>query len=125
MIPIFGTASDAASELFYSERYGTWLGKDGKLRKMRVNGNQYTGGKIKYAKKWSYRYGYISKFAIGYTLKDIWDGYKDGQNSLEGAMLDIAVEILPLPFPLDMWFDFWYEMGKIYGPLSANDKEFK
>ena len=122
LIPTLGTSSEAISELFYSKRYGTWLGKDGKLHDMTTKGNQYLGGKNKYAKKWSKRFKYLSKHITGYSVYSTWDDYSKGQNSFGGAVIDTTVDLLPLPFPFNVWFDFWFEMGKIYGPSSRSSK---
>ena len=39
------------SSFFYNKTLNSWLGKNGKFYDMNFNGNQYTGGKIKFAKQ--------------------------------------------------------------------------
>jgi len=45
-----GALMSATSELYYSERYGIWMGKNFKLYSHTWGGNGTTGGKNKYAK---------------------------------------------------------------------------
>ena len=112
LIPAFGTSSEVISELFYSKRYGTWLGKDGKLHDMTIKGNQYMGGKNKYAKKWSKRFKYLSKNIAGYSIYNTWDDYSKGQNSFEGAVIDTTVDYCHYHFPLMYGLIFGLKWGK-------------
>ena len=45
-----GALTTIGNELYYSERYGTWMGKNFKIYKQTWGGNGITGGKNKFAK---------------------------------------------------------------------------
>ena len=45
-----GTLTTIGNELYYSETYGTWMGKNFKIYKQNWGGNGITGGKNKFAK---------------------------------------------------------------------------
>ena len=49
--PYLGAAATAGQELYYSKKYGTWMGKNFKLYKQSWGGNGITGGKINLPRK--------------------------------------------------------------------------
>ena len=59
-----GTLTTIGNELYYSERYGTWMGKNFKIYKQTWGGNGITGGKNKFAKTISDRIALVGK-ALG------------------------------------------------------------
>lgn len=48
---VLSTTLSGTSEVYYSKHFGTWMGKDFKVRSQSWGGNQYTGGKNKFAKQ--------------------------------------------------------------------------
>ena len=46
-----GTGASIGAEMFYSDTFKTWRGKNGKLYSHSWNGNQHTGGKLSYGMK--------------------------------------------------------------------------
>ena len=59
-----GTGTTIGNELYYSERYGTWMGKNFKIYKQNWGGNGITGGKNKFAKATANRIALVGK-ALG------------------------------------------------------------
>jgi hypothetical protein len=57
-----GGALGVGSEVMFSDKFGTWMGKDGKIRNQNWGGNGRTGGKFKFAGK------------IGKAFKNRWLG---------------------------------------------------
>jgi hypothetical protein len=53
-----GLGATAASEIYFSKDFGTWMGRKFKIYNQEWGGNQYTGGKKKFAK------GISNKFSI-------------------------------------------------------------
>jgi hypothetical protein len=47
-----GTVAGFSNEIFFSKTFGTWMGKNFRFYSMDWGGNQYTGGKYKFAGKW-------------------------------------------------------------------------
>lgn len=79
----FSTGSTVSSALAgrrYSEYFGTWTGKNGKLYDMKFNGNGYTGGKYKFAKSLAMK---INKIAKALEILDLViygrDVYENGE----------------------------------------------
>jgi len=60
-----GIFAGIGNELMYSKTFGTWMGKDWKIRSQKWGGNGITGGKLKYAAKAS---KYFSWMGYGTTL---------------------------------------------------------
>ena len=66
-----GITSDLIGEVgnaMYNEKNGTWIGKDGKVRSMSWGGNQYTGGKNKFAKVTSQRLKFAENYLVEFLL---------------------------------------------------------
>ena len=80
--PYAGAAASVGEELYYSEKYGTWMGKNFKLYKQTWGGNRFTGGKNKFAKKTSKffeRAGRVIGFASAASIYKQW--YKEEINT--------------------------------------------
>jgi len=60
-----GALTTIGNELYYSETYGTWMGKNFKIYKQNWGGNGITGGKNKFAKTMSNRIALLGK-ALGF-----------------------------------------------------------
>lgn len=59
-----GFAAAVGEQVMYSD-FGTWMGRDWKIRSQRWGGNRFTGGKLKYAKRVS---KYFKWLGYGATL---------------------------------------------------------
>jgi hypothetical protein len=85
-----GTSMSVASEVFYSQNLGTWMGKNGKFYNQSWGGNQYTGGQYKFAKGISDKLSIAGKVAgaagIVNTVVDYAKGSVDGYQ----ATLDLV-----------------------------------
>lgn len=70
-----GLSASVASEVFYSNFFHTWLGKDFKFRTTigrKGNGNQYSGGKYKFGKKVSDIFQFGGYIVSGYSAVDLY-----------------------------------------------------
>jgi RHS repeat-associated protein len=111
----WGTST--AKEVMYSETTGSWLGKNGKRYSTSWGGNQYTGGKYQFAKKWANRLGRVSSvlgiYGIATTLNDRREGRIDNAT----ATVDLTIGIISMMGPYGAWAGFWAKMGQEYGPM--------
>ena len=77
-----GLSASAAAEVFYSDFFQTWMGKDFKFRTTigrKSNGNQHTGGKYKFGKATSNVFKKIN-WGIGlYNMYDLENQHNDGK----------------------------------------------
>ncbi len=77
-----GTATAVAGELYYSEKAGTWMGKNFKIYEQTWGGNGPTGGKLKFGKKVS------TGFKIGGYGLGILSAYDIRQQNKVGEITD-------------------------------------
>jgi hypothetical protein len=80
--PIVGTAGAIASEMYYSKKYGTWMGKNFKIYQQSWGGNGVTGGKLKFGRKVS------TGIKIGGYGLGIWNAYNVRQQNKLGQISD-------------------------------------
>lgn len=85
-----GAVASIGGEVYFSKKYNTWLGKNFKLYKQSFNGNKYTGGKNKFAKKTSLKFklagGFLGAWSAVSTFKSWYDDdITTGQLILEEA----------------------------------------
>ena len=64
-----GTTAGIVQQLYYSERYGTWMGKNFKLYRQSWGGNGAVGGKVKFGRRVANRVKYIG-WVIGMKNAD-------------------------------------------------------
>ncbi len=76
---VAGTAGAIASELYYSEKYGTWMGKNFKLYKQTWGGNGFTGGKNKFGKTTSNAIKWGGRVLGAWNAYSINEGYRNGE----------------------------------------------
>jgi hypothetical protein len=72
-------AKDAVGELYYSEKYGTWMGKNFTLYKQTWGGNGITGGKNKFAKNTSTGIKIAGYAIAAYNAYSVNEQYRNGQ----------------------------------------------
>lgn len=105
------------AEHMYSENRGMWTGKNGKIYDLNWGGNQYTGSRL-LAKKMS---SYLNRasHALGYyDIASSWYGVYEGNNSTVGAIMDTGFGGAGIYGGIyGAWANFWYNMGKEYGPI--------
>ena len=120
-----GITSDLIGEVgnaMYNEKNGTWIGKDGKVHSMSWGGNQYTGGKNKFAKATAQRLKVGGKL-LGFssqiiTAANIEMDYRSGNLTQFGRILEHGINIgssIPLYGTV---FSVFYELGKEHGPST-------
>ncbi len=73
-----GLATGALAELYYSQAYGTWMGKNFKLYSQTWGGNGFTGGKLKFGKKINTGLK-VGGYGLGaLSAYNTWDDYQNG-----------------------------------------------
>ena len=120
-----GITSDLIGEVgnaMYNEKNVTWIGKDGKVRSMSWGGNQYTGGKNKFAKVTSQRLKFAGKL-LGISSQiinayDIEINFQQGNITQGGRILEHSMNLLSAIPLFGTVISISYELGKEYGPSS-------
>lgn len=115
-----GTGTGAVAETLFSKDLGTWMGKDLKIRNQSWGGNQYTGGKYKFAENMSKPFKYGSSVLGFYDMyTSINKGWR-GKISPEVAVGDVIFGGASLYSGFwGGWANFWYGLGKEYGPMKT------
>ncbi len=116
--PYVGGAMSVSSEVIFSKRFNTWIGKDGKMRSQTWGGNGRTGGKYKFARNTS-RYFKWAGSAVGlYGVMDIEAQYANGQiGNTDRAIQQISNGLGFIPTFGTAWSIGW-NLGKDYGPST-------
>jgi hypothetical protein len=116
---VLGFSFSQASSTVYNEKANRWMGKNGKTYSFKFNGNQYTGGRVNFARNLATKLDYAAKgtgaINIGMSL---YDGYKGKLSPVQTAM-DVAFGGYST-FAKDWtgpWVGIWYNLGKEYGPI--------
>lgn len=118
-----GTGTGVVAETLYSDDLGTWMGKDLKIRKQSWGGSGRVGGKFKFAKKWSKPFNYASGALGVYDMLVSFFKAREGKISLEEASGDMIFGAASIYSGFwGAWANFWYGMGKEYGPISNSLK---
>jgi hypothetical protein len=114
-----GTSLTVVSELFYSRDLNTWMGKIFKFYNQAWGGNQYTGGKFKFAENIAKPFKWGSNLLGVYgIISSIRDGVQ-GKIRPEEAILDTFFGSAALYSGFyGGWANFWYNLGKKYGPAT-------
>lgn len=113
-----GCALGVGSEIMFSNNFGTWMGKDGKIRSQNWGGNGAVGGKFKYA-------GRVSKLlkwggsAIGiYGVLDTQVQYQNNKiNENQLIIQHISNAIGFIPTYGTAWSIGW-DLGQDFGPST-------
>ncbi len=140
-----GAAASVISELYYSKTFGTWMGKDFKIRQQTWSGNGRTGGKKKFGKttsngfKWAGRLagaysGYKTieqringKIGTGWMLAELVTTGFSTFGGLEGAAWGIGWEtgrfITSMEWYQEAKFNFWYNHweSQVGAPSQYNE----
>lgn len=104
--------------MVYSEEMGRWLGKNGKFYDFKFNGNQHTGGRIKFAKNLSRKLDKGAKIVGGVQIGLSWNEYFQGNYTLAQSLMDTGFGVFGTwGGKYGAWTEFWYELGKEYGPI--------
>lgn len=113
-----GFALSQSSITVYSEQTGKWMGKNGRLYNFNFNGNQYTGGKLNFAKSLATKLDYAAKGAGVINIGMSWNEYRKGNLSLSQAIMDTSFGAYSI---LDKRYGsivgIFYNLGKEYGPI--------
>jgi hypothetical protein len=115
-----GTGMTAISETVFSQELGTWMGKNGKFYDQNWGGNQYTGGKYKFANNFAkpFKWG-SSALGIYGIYSSISNGF-DGKISPAEATGDVIFGGAAIYSGFyGGWANLWYNLGKEYGPMTT------
>lgn len=85
---VLSTTLSGTSEVYYSKHFGTWMGKDFKVRSQSWGGNQYTGGKNQFAKQMSKRITWGGNIVGIYGSINIYSDYRSGRISKSQLFLE-------------------------------------
>ncbi len=100
--PIVGTAGAIASEMYFSKKYGTWMGKNFKIYQQSWGGNGATGGKNKFAKNTS------NAIKWGGRALGAWSAYTINEQRRNG-------EVSNMQWGLEQSSNAYSTLGGIYG----------
>lgn len=111
---IFGVYEEA----MFSDKFNTWMGKDGIIRSQDWGGNGRTGGKYKFAKKTSKSFK-IGGWVIGaYGIYDTNDKWQSNQITTGEMVIEqISNAIGFIPTYGTAW-SFGWNLGQDYGPST-------
>ena len=113
-----GGALGVGSEVMFSDKFGTWMGKDGKIRNQNWGGNGRTGGKFKFAGKVGKFLKWCGTVIEIYEVVDTYVQYK--HNEIDGTQLiieQISNGIGFIPTFGIVWSIGW-NLGKDFGPST-------
>ncbi len=115
-----GAGMGATSEMFFSRDLGTWMGKNGQFYDQSWGGNQYTGGKYKYANSIAKPFRWGSNALGAYSMYNSVQKARLGEMSIEEATGDVAFGGAAMYSGFwGGWANFWYGLGKEYGPMTT------
>ena len=124
---LIGIGMAVGEEVFYSEKFGTWLGRNGTFYSQGVNGNGTTGGKLGFAKQTSkiFKFGGFLTSAYGYY--DNYTNYKARFITTSSYYIEQAANTIGcVPLYGTAWTIGW-ESGKRWGPskwFGNNDNKW-
>ena len=126
LLSIFGGVLGVMRETFYSEKFGTWLGKDFKLRSLSWGGNGITGGKFKFARRTGRYFKWAGTAAGLYGIYEIERQFSNNDiNQTQRFVEQISNGIGFIPTYGTAWSIGW-ELGKNYGPSTwFGDNDYK
>lgn len=91
--PFVGIVGSMSKELYYSEKYGTWMGKNFKLYKQTWGGNRFTGGKVKFAKTTSNFIKWGGRLLGAWNAISITDKYIKGEIGTNMMITEQAINL--------------------------------
>jgi RHS repeat-associated protein len=115
-----GTGMTAMSETFFSQDLGTWMGKNGKIYDQKWGGNQYTGGKYKFANNFAKPFKWGSNALGIYSIGNSIYQSIEGEISPAEATGDVIFGSAAIYSGFyGGWANLWYNLGKEYGPMTT------
>jgi hypothetical protein len=113
-----GGVLGVGSEAMFSNKFGTWMGKDGIIRSQNWGGNGATGGKFKFAGKVSKGFkigGWVSGAYGMYSTNTEW---QNNQISTGQMMIEQGSNVLGfIPTYGTAWSIGW-NLGQDFGPST-------
>jgi hypothetical protein len=114
---VAGALVAGAEHATYSKEFGTWMGKDLKIRSQTWGGNGITGGKNSFAKSTSGAIGIAGKVVGAYSMYNSYSKWQNGDinNALfVGDMVSGLVGMFGGVYGAS--WSIGYDLGKSYGP---------
>ena len=116
MVNVAGLYTYVEGVLHYSETLGKWTDKQGTRRPLHQNGNQYTGGKLKYGKAMSDRFTTAGRVlgGVGVVLSTIQFNYCNSDEEKIMYAFDIIIGSAGVAFPqyFGAFSTFWFVSGR-------------
>lgn len=112
-----GIALGVSQQMMFSTQFKSWMGKDWKIRSQNWGGNQYTGGKFKYARSVSKVLGRLGYVMSAYSVYNTERMYSKGLITTKQrniAQCVNAISAIPL---YGTAFGIGWELGQICAPL--------
>ncbi len=106
---IAGDFASVGKSYLYNKHY--WLGKNRKFYSHGFNGNQYTGGKFKFARTYSKYLKGASYGLGGYSIYATWQDHKDGRIDDDRRNIDQTVNIIGFMGVYGAAFNFGFNLG--------------
>ena len=111
---ILGAIGATASELYYSEKLGIWMGRNFKLYKLTWGGNRFVGGKFKFGKKTSKNISRLGYLLGLYNAINIYNQYKNNKISASEMIIEEFVNGLGTAGGLyGASFNLGWELGRV------------
>lgn len=85
---ILSSALSGTSEVLYSKHFNTWMGKDLKVRSQNWGGNQFTGGKNKFARSLSKKVTWGGNILGAYSATDIFYDFSQKEISFSQMIIE-------------------------------------
>ena len=116
--PYVGGALGVAGEVMFSDKFGTWMGKDGKIHNQNWGGNGRTGGKFKFAGKVGRTFkigGWVFGAYGMYSTNAEWQNNQISTGQMIIEQVSNAIGFIPTYGTV--WSIFW-NLGQDYGPST-------
>ena len=108
-----GFAATVGEQVMYSD-FGTWMGRDWKIRSQRWGGNRFTGGKLRYAKRVSRYFKWLGYGATLISMADTEMLYDRELITNKQRWISHGSDIMSsLPYGLGLGWTVGWESGQL------------
>lgn len=112
-----GIALGVSQQMMFSKKFESWMGKDWKIRSQNWGGNQYTGGKFKYARSVSKVLGRLGYVMSAYSVYNTERMYSKGLITTKQRNVAQCVNAISAIPVYGTAFGIGWELGQICAPL--------
>ena len=108
-----GFTAAVGEQVMYSD-FGTWMGRDWKIRSQRWGGNRFTGGKLRYAKRVSKYFKWLGYGATLISMADTEMIYRRELITNKQRWISHGSDIMSsLPYGLGLGWTIGWESGQL------------